>query len=50
MEQLEKLNFKSNKFDILIFGFCLYLVDIEDFINVIRNEPCIKEKFHYYYL
>ena len=40
----EKLNFKSNKFDILIFGFCLYLVDIEDLINVIREADRVLKK------
>jgi len=33
----EKLKFKSKKFDVLIFGFCLYLVDIEDLIKVVHE-------------
>ena len=46
----EKLGFKNLKFDVLIYGFCLYLVDAEDLFKVVYEADKILKKFTYYYL
>ena len=43
----DKLNFSSKKFDVVIFGFCLYLVDIEDLIKVVYETDRVLKKNSY---
>ena len=40
----EKLGFKNLKFDVLIYGFCLYLVDAEDLFKVVYEADKILKK------
>ena len=39
-----KLGFKNLKFDVLIYGFCLYLVDAEDLFKVVYEADKILKK------
>ena len=43
----DKLNFSSEMFDVVIFGFCLYLVDIEDLIKVVYETDRVLKKNSY---
>ncbi len=43
----EKLNFQSGKFDVVIFGFCLYLVDIEDLTKIVFETDRVLKKNSY---
>ena len=40
----DKLNFKSIKFDVVVFGFCLYLVDIQDLNKVVHETDKVLKK------
>ena len=35
----DSLNFESDKFEIVVFGFCLYLTDNEDLFDIANEEP-----------
>ncbi len=43
----DKLNFKNFKFDILIYGFCLYLVDVGDLFKVVYEADKVLKKNSY---
>jgi len=43
----DKLNFKNSQFDILIYGFCLYLVDVEDLFKVVYEADKVLKKNSY---
>ncbi len=41
------LNFESNRFDLIIFGFCLYLSDPNDLFKIAYEaDRCLKNKGH----
>ena len=40
----DKINFKSNCFDAVVFGFCLYLVDINELHKVFAETQRIMKK------
>ena len=43
----QKINFNNNMFDVVVFGFCLYLVDIEDLAKVfIETDRVLKKGGH----
>ena len=43
----QKINFDNNMFDVVVFGFCLYLVDIEDLVKVfIETDRVLKKGGH----
>ena len=43
----EKLKFEDDKFDLIIFGFCLYLCDREDLIKIVdETNRVLKNKGH----
>ena len=44
----EKLKFEDDKFDLIIFGFCLYLCDREDLIKIVdeTNRVLKKQRSH----
>ena len=46
----DKLPYKKNFFDIIIYGFCLYLTDNQDLIKIIfEADRVLKKKWNYYY-
>lgn len=42
-----KIPFKNKKFDILIFGFCLYLCDTVDLINIVKEANRVTKPLSY---
>ncbi len=40
----DKLPFENNEFDIVIFGFCLYLCDIEDLFQISKEADRVLKK------
>ena len=40
----EKLDFSDNKFDIIFFGFCLYVVDWNDLIKIVSETNRVLKK------
>jgi ubiquinone/menaquinone biosynthesis C-methylase UbiE len=40
----DKLPFKNNEFDIVIFGFCLYLCDVEDLFQISQEADRVLKK------
>ncbi len=40
----DHLDFRDNKFDIIFFGFCLYVVDLKDLINVVSEANRVLKK------
>ena len=43
----DKLSFKDNKFDILVFGFCLYLCDREDLFQIVKEADRVLKRNGY---
>ena len=46
----KKINFQKNMFDVVVFGFCLYLVDIEDLVKVFIEADRVLKKGGYIFI
>jgi ubiquinone/menaquinone biosynthesis C-methylase UbiE len=44
MGTADKIDYPKNYFDIIVYGFCLYLVDIKDLVNVFIEADRITKK------